>query len=93
MGRRKRVNVFREGKVHVCAALCPSCIYRPGSPLMEVPIKAAAVRDQTAVICHSTIDLKEQAVCRGFYETTPTLPLMLARDLDLIVFDKLDKEN
>lgn len=43
-----------------------------------------AVRDDSAVICHETYDLSEQAVCRGFHEAHATSPLQIAERLGMI---------
>ena len=82
----QQTNVYHHGLIHVCSKLCDTCIYRPGSPLEDTPIKAAAVKAQTAVICHATLPFKEQAICRGFFNATPTLPLQLAVTLGCIKF-------
>lgn len=91
MGRRRRhnFNVYRDGKIHVCAKLCETCIFKPDSPLRQTPIIDQAVKDNTAVVCHATLDTPNQSVCRGFYENHHTLPLVLARAMGNIEFDDI----
>jgi hypothetical protein len=45
-----------------------------------------SLREETAIVCHSTLGTKSQAVCRGFYERHETLPLKLARAMGAIEF-------
>lgn len=87
--RKRHFNVFRDDKIHVCAKLCDTCIFKPDSPLRDVSIIAEAVKDNTAVICHSTLDKPNQSVCRGFFEKHHTLPLALARMMGNIEFDDI----
>lgn len=47
----------------------------------------AAQADDTAIICHSTLNTKQQAVCRGFFDRCKTTPLQLAERLGVIEFD------
>lgn len=80
------MNAFRDGRVHICASMCATCIYRKGSPLYAVPIKRLAVDVTTAVICHSTLggEPLENAVCAGFYKQDSTPLLRLAARMRLI---------
>lgn len=79
-----RNNAFRAGKVHVKAAMCKTCIFRPGN-LMHLEdgrredMVAEAKRKDSAIICHSTLGTDASAVCRGFFDRHGTLPLRLAR--------------
>lgn len=76
-------NAYRDGYVHVCAEMCPTCVFRPGN-LMQLKrgrvrsMVDEAKRDDSAIICHSTLD-GDNAICRGFYDRHDTLPLRLAR--------------
>ena len=79
------MNAFREGRVHVCASMCETCIYRPDSELFNTPIKAQAKAADSAVICHHTLcgRPRENAVCAGFYRHDSTPILRLAKRLKL----------
>lgn len=85
-----KFNAYRDGKVHVQARCCKTCIYRPDSPLNADGTKDRLAREaiavDTAIICHSTLDAKAHAVCRGFYEETPTMPLRLAAAMNCLEF-------
>lgn len=84
-------NAYRDGKVHVMAELCPTCVFRPGN-LMQLPpgrlaeIIRANVLGESALTCHSTTyqDVPREAVCRGFFDRYPTQPLQIAERLGLI---------
>jgi hypothetical protein len=91
MSRSRKV--FRNGKVHVCAQMCETCIFRPGNlmNLSEGRVESMvreATRLESCIPCHSTLG-GYQAVCRGFYENHPTQPLQLAHRLGFIVFQEL----
>lgn len=86
---KQEFNAFDGEHIHVCARMCKTCIYRKDSPVYDTPIKREAVENETAVICHSTLDAEQQLVCRGFYEHTPTFPLQLAQALDMIKFEEV----
>lgn len=69
-------NVFRDEKVHVLAAMCKTCVFRPGN-LMQ--LKSGRLRGmvndanehQSAIVCHATLyrdDVEGHAVCRGYYD-------------------------
>ncbi len=83
-------DAYRDGRVHVCAEMCATCIFRPGN-LMHAP--AGKVRemvdearaDESAIICHSTLQ-GSNAVCRGFFDRYSTLPLQIAERLGLVLF-------
>jgi hypothetical protein len=85
-----KFNVFRHDLVHVMSRQCATCIFRPGQEV--IPIKrrkemvSEAVASETAIVCHHTIGTKSNAVCRGFYNSTQTLPLIMATAMDLIRF-------
>lgn len=89
----KRKPPYREGKVHVLADLCDTCIFRPGN-LMDLARGRVAgmVRDakanESAITCHSTVGGAE-AVCRGFYDLHATAPLQIAERLGYIEFQEV----
>jgi hypothetical protein len=82
------VSVYRDGRVHVCREMCPTCIFRPGN-LMHLSsgrlreIKDQAIADDTSIICHETYG-GPRSVCRGFYDRHQTTPLQVAERLDRI---------
>jgi hypothetical protein len=87
---------FRDGKVHVCADLCSTCVFRKGN-LMQLAsgrvrqMVDESVKNDSAITCHKTLGKQgERAICRGFYDRHKdnVVPLRLAQHLDLIVEDK-----
>jgi hypothetical protein len=75
-------NVYRNGKIHVCRKMCQSCIFRSGNVFHLEPgrrdeMVAGALAEETAIICHSTLD-GDNAVCRGFFDRHQTQPLQVA---------------
>lgn len=78
-----------DGKVRVMAKMCPTCIFRPGNRMKLQPGRveemiADATRDESTIVCHSTLDLPLQAACRGFFDQHPTAPLQIADRLGLV---------
>jgi hypothetical protein len=67
-------DVYRNGKVHVCAERCATCVFRPGN-LMHLErgrladmVASARSYDQGGhIICHDTLDAAN-AVCRGWFD-------------------------
>ncbi len=85
-------NAFDGRRVHVLAENCPTCIFRPGNLMHLAPGRVKrmiteAVLTDSAIICHSTLNLDQQAVCRGFFDSYRTTPLLMADRLGLIVED------
>jgi hypothetical protein len=94
-----KTNVASRGVVRVMADRCATCIFRPGN-LMRLHagrvrgMVAAVKRDDGCIPCHKTIDLEEQAVCRGQFDTVKTTPLQIAERLGRIEYIHIDcKEN
>lgn len=84
---------YRDGRVHVLAGKCATCIFRPGNLMRLTPGRVkgmvdAALADQSAITCHSTLygQGDGQAVCRGFYDAhgDRSLPLQLARAMGCV---------
>lgn len=83
-----RHNVFRDGKVHICKEMCPTCIFAPGN---KMDLRSGRLRDMidtakendTAVVCHESLDF-DNAVCRGFFDRHWTTPLQWAARLGYI---------
>ena len=91
MGRPSR-QPYRNSRVHVMSRLCDTCIFRPGNrmDLTEGRVEQMVARScarESAIICHETLD-GYKAVCRGFYEKHPTLPLILADKMGRIEWQK-----
>jgi hypothetical protein len=89
MTMSRRHNVYREGRVHVQAEMCSTCIFRPGN-LMGLHsgrvrgMVDEALTDESAIVCHQTLDGPDGSVCRGFFDRHETAPLVLAKQLDLV---------
>lgn len=94
----RRSNVVNAGKVHVCARMCKTCIFRPGN-LMHLEegrvddMVAKATADEGCIPCHSTLDQPQQAVCRGFFDRHATSLLQIAQRLDFIAYIEPPKER
>lgn len=65
--------IYRDGKVHVLAEKCETCIFRPGN-LMRLNkgrvagmVKECLTTD-THIPCHEFMDTATPAICRGFYD-------------------------
>lgn len=90
--------VYRDGKVHVLAEKCSSCIFRSvndGRIMGLAPGRVSGMvqdarRDESCIPCHNTIyrtDVKP-AICRGFYDLPhPPMPIQVAERLNMLVFD------
>jgi hypothetical protein len=83
-----RGNSYRNGRVHVQAEMCKTCIFRPGNLMMLEPGRLSemvreARGNNSAVICHSTLD-GPNAVCKGFFDRHATQTLQIAERLGKI---------
>ena len=87
--RKRHKAVFTNGKVHVLKSWCETCIFRPGNLMhlrpgrVEQMVKEA-VRKESCITCHSTLDTVCPAVCRGFFDRYKTAPLQIAERLGYI---------
>jgi hypothetical protein len=88
--------IYREGKVHVQALRCPTCIFwpdnrmdlRPGR-LRDLIQQARRGGDAGTVVCHETLEGREQAVCRGFFDLGPKPSLLqIAERMGFLEFDQ-----
>jgi len=66
-------NVYRDGRVHVLAERCATCVFRPGNLMQLQPGRVRdmvdqAVADQSVIVCHATLDTDANACCRGFWD-------------------------
>jgi len=86
-----RTNVFRDGKVHVQAAKCSTCIYRPHNlmhldPGRKDQMQATAIEGGGVIPCHQTLS-EDHSVCRGFFDVAKHEGLLaLAERLDVVEF-------
>lgn len=64
-------NVYNNGKVHVQARRCSTCIFRPGN-LMDLEegrvedMVSSCLKNQGVIPCHQTLGSQE-SVCNGFF--------------------------
>lgn len=94
-----RTNVYRGGAVHILAAKCSTCIYRPGNLMRLEPgrresMEAEAVKGSGVIPCHKTLGGRE-AVCRGYFDTQKHVVGLLsaAERLGLVRWDEPPEEN
>ncbi len=84
-------NAVSDIGVRVLAQPCATCIFRGDSVIdrdrVDTLVRRACAND-SAIICHATLGLPEQAVCRGFFarHARDTTPLRLA-----VALDRLDE--
>lgn len=85
--------VYSDGKVHVMADKCSTCIFRPGNLMHLNPGRVKemveeSIAEGAGIPCHKTIyDAAEQeATCRGFFDAyADEVPAFaLAKALDMI---------
>ena len=87
-------NIYRDGKVHVMAEQCPTCIFRPGNRMglkrgrVRAMVDEATEHDST-IVCHATLGTDQHACCRGFFDLHPTAPLQIADRLGLVELQAL----
>lgn len=75
-------NIYRDGKVHIQRAMCPTCIFRPGSFISEE--RRQGMMDEGAcIVCHETLDTTEHAACRGHLDAGCSI-LQVAVRLDCV---------
>lgn len=93
LGEWGGVGPYRAGRVHVCADLCKTCVFRPGNLMQLQPgrlrgMVEEAVEGGGGITCHATLDTSERAVCRGFFDRHQgdVLALELAVRLGVVSF-------
>lgn len=84
-------DVFRDGRVHVKARGCSTCIFRAGNlmALQEGRVEQMcrdADEAHSAIVCHDTLDQTHQAICRGYFDRRSSMTVRLALALDLVEF-------
>jgi hypothetical protein len=91
--------IFYDGKVHVCAERCSTCIFRPGNLMMleegrvEGMVEECLAGDKV-IPCHKTLSGDHQAVCRGFFDRhmKDIFPLRFAVVEEVIEFVPADNQ-
>lgn len=90
--------VYRDGKVHVLADKCSSCIFRSVNDGRIMGLKPGRVSSmvlearqaESVIPCHNTIrrDDVQPAICRGYWDL-PVRPdiLDLAEAMEVVEFD------
>lgn len=84
-------NIVDPSGVRVMAAMCPTCIFRPGNLMRLNPGRvrgmiAEAERKGGTIVCHDTLDDELHACCRGFFDRHPTQLLQVAERLGFVVW-------
>lgn len=66
---------YRNGRIHVHANKCDTCVFRKGNPMKLAPGRLAEIIDEnlkadTALICHKTTyeQKPDENVCKGFFD-------------------------
>lgn len=86
-----RHRAYYDGRVHVQARMCATCIGWPDNRMHLAPgrrdgMVADTLAADSAIICHKTLDLPCQAVCRWQYDRHPTMPLQVARRMGVVTY-------
>jgi hypothetical protein len=98
----ERHDIYREGKVHVLAAECGTCIFKPHTRPVDGARVAGMVRATrgehgATVVCHSTLygGAEHHAICRGWYDRLAHEDhiLRLALIADVIEFDPVPEKG
>lgn len=66
---------YSDGRVHVMADKCSTCVFRPGNLMRLQPGRVkemvdGSLADQSAITCHKTLygQAEQESVCRGFFD-------------------------
>jgi hypothetical protein len=62
-----------DGEVRVCREMCSTCVFRPGNLMRLAPGRLRGMIEEarageSGIVCHSTLHLREGAICRGYYD-------------------------
>ena len=89
-------DIYRDGKVHVLADKCATCIFRPherpvdGARVAEM-VRATKDEHGATVVCHATLygGAEHHAICKGWYDRMAHRDhiLRLALIADVIAYD------
>lgn len=90
-----RTDVFRDGRVHVMAERCKTCIFHPGNRMrlskgrVKQMVKSCMGQPGGNIPCHDTLDQDHQAICRGYWDGPGQQDSLLAWAiaLDIVVYD------
>lgn len=80
--------------MHVVRDMCSTCIFRAGN-LMHLAegrrdqLVRESIAENVAIVCHSTLNTGENAVCRGFFDhhADDTACLLLAKHFGIVELD------
>jgi len=96
-------NIYRGERVHVLAAECQTCIFKPHERPVDGARVAGMVRetmneDGATVVCHSTLyrgKPKRHAICKGWFDRLADRDpvLRLAKAMDVIEFDPVPEKK
>lgn len=90
---------YREGRIHVLADRCSTCVFRPGNPMNLGEGRLADLIESnlsadSALTCHQTLPNNPAyeappALCRGFFDAyaREVTALRMAVAMDLIAHD------
>ena len=87
-------NIYNNGKVHVCATKCSTCVFRPGNLMHLNPGTVKQMVDATVengdgstIVCHDTLDKEQNAICKGWLDTKSgqdDIIVRMARSMNVI---------
>lgn len=89
MGRKS----YRDGRIHVMADKCSTCVFRPGNLMRLAPGRLADLIEtnlaaDTAFACHQTIyqEAVDEVICHGYHDSYGdcVTALRMARAMGLI---------
>lgn len=75
-------NMYNNRRIHVCKVMCSTCIFRSNSVIDRARVKEmikSSDKNSGAIVCHHTLDQKQKAVCRGYFECGQSFALKLGR--------------
>lgn len=95
---QQNIPVFRDGKVHVLASQCRTCIFRSGNLMKLEPGRVKemfshCVQADVIIPCHDYMDTTEPVVCRGLFNTGEVGILQLAERMGVIQFDERGEDH
>lgn len=86
---RRKIDVFRDGHVHVQRRMCDTCIFRPGNLMHledgRVEDMIANAGDNGCIPCHEFMDTDTPGVCNGFYTKHRNQLLQIASRVGIVV--------
>lgn len=92
MPRKKKHKVYRDGKLHILAEPCVTCIFGANRPVDTERVRgmlAECIKENTIVPCHEWMDTKTPVVCRGLWNTGKVAILQLAERMGVAQFDAI----